>query len=112
MGVPAAALDRCRAPSRLIRADHPARQSLTSSFGRSMIVKKRLVVVLGLWLVALGAGWISPSQAAPPRSPNGLVINEVFAPNTTYNQQYFELFNTSANPINLTNYFIYNSGGF
>src|SRR4051794_9574602 len=110
MGVPAAALDRCRAPSCLVRADHPARQSLTSSFGRSMIVKKRLVVVLGLWLVALGAGWVAPSQAAPPRSPNGLVVNEVYAPNTTYGSQYFELYNTSPNPINLSTYVIYNSG--
>jgi hypothetical protein len=70
-------------------------------------------VLLVSWVAGLvGFGTAAaqpPSQT--PKSPNGLVINEVFDSQTAA-QEYFELYNTSSANINLSTYVIYNHDGY
>jgi len=39
------------------------------------------------------------------------VINEVYAPNLTYSSQFLEFYNTGAQTVDLSTYYLYNSGG-
>jgi len=88
-------------------------------------VLKRFILPLGLLLALLGALGLGagPAGAQPAALPTArpaapqvsttVVINEVFAPtNSNYANQFFEIYNVSAQPINLSNYTIYNSNGF
>src|SRR5690242_4679080 len=51
-------------------------------------------------------------MAAAPQVSNTLVINEVYAPSSaTPGTQFFELYNLSNTPIDLSSYVIYNSNG-
>src|SRR6476661_1656233 len=81
---------------------------------RNRLFRSSLVcLMLVSWVAGLaGLGTVAaqPSQQAP-KSPNGLVINEVFDSQTAANE-YFELYNTSAVAIDLSSYVIYNHDGF
>jgi hypothetical protein len=81
---------------------------------RNRLFRSALVCLLLVGWVAslagLGTAAAQPAQQAP-KSPNGLVINEVFDSQTA-SLEYFELFNTSAVAIDLSSYVIYNHDGF
>src|SRR4029453_14795168 len=81
---------------------------------RNRLFRSALVcLTLVAWVASLaGLGTAAAQQKQqPPKSPNGLVINEVFDSQTP-SQEYFELYNTSAVPIDLASYVIYNHDGF
>ncbi len=62
-----------------------------------------------LSLITIGTAGTGVAADAPKRtaSPNGLVINEIYDSQNPANE-YFELYNTGAVPINLSTYVIYN----
>ncbi|HEX9987348.1 MAG TPA: S-layer homology domain-containing protein [Chloroflexia bacterium] len=68
------------------------------------------VIVAGFVSLGHAKANASPPAYAAPRSPNGLLINEIYDSQDPANE-YFELYNTGTTAIDLSTYAIYNRDG-